>query len=101
GLSARTYEPVMREPPRRLPATLQLALISTVLATGGGVLGGVVAATRLYSGLDYLISLVTLCGVSMPVYWLGLLLIIVFAVQLNSLPAPGAHRPRPAILPPL
>jgi ABC-type dipeptide/oligopeptide/nickel transport system permease component len=68
GLSARTSEPVMRELTRRLPATLRLALISTVLATGGGVLGGVVAAARLYSGLDYLISLVTLCGVSMPVY---------------------------------
>ena len=101
GLSARTSEPVMRELTRRLPATLRLALVSTVLATCGGVLGGVVAATRLYSGLDYLISLVTLCGVSMPVYWLGLLLIIVFAVQLNWLPAAGAEEPGSVILPSL
>jgi peptide/nickel transport system permease protein/oligopeptide transport system permease protein len=78
-----------------------LALISTLLATGCGVLAGVVAATRLYSGLDYLVSLVTLCGVSMPVYWLGLLLIIVFAVQLNWLPAAGADEPGSAILPSL
>src|SRR5438093_1171534 len=45
GLSARTSEPVMREIISRLPATLQLALISTLLATGCGVLAGVVAAT--------------------------------------------------------
>ena len=43
------------------------------------------AATHLYSGFDYLVSLATLFGVSMPVYWLGLILIIVFAVQLNWL----------------
>jgi peptide/nickel transport system permease protein len=101
GLSARTSEPVMREITSRLPATLQLALISTLLATGCGVLAGVLAATRLYSGLDYLVSLATLCGVSMPVYWLGLLLIIVFAVQLNWLPAAGAEEPGSAILPSL
>jgi peptide/nickel transport system permease protein len=101
GLSARTSEPVMREITSRLPATLQLALISTLLATGGGVLAGVVAATRRYSGLDYLVSLATLLGVSMPVYWLGLLLIIVFAVQLNWLPAAGAEEPGSAILPSL
>ena len=101
GLSARTSEPVMREITSRLPATLQLALISTLLATGCGVLAGVLAATRLYAGLDYLVSLVTLCGVSMPVYWLGLLLIIVFAVQLNWLPAAGAEEPGSAILPSL
>src|SRR5438876_348455 len=101
GLSARTSEPVMREITSRLPATLRLALISTLLATGSGVLAGVVAATRLYSGLDYLVSLATLFGVSMPVYWLGLLLIIVFAVQLNWLPAAGAEEPGSAILPSL
>ena len=101
GLSARTSEPVMREITSRLPATMQLALISTLLATGCGVLAGVVAATRLYSGLDYLVSVATLFGVSMPVYWLGLLLIIVFAVQLHWLPAAGAEEPGSAILPSL
>ena len=101
GRSARTSEPVMREVMARLPATLKLALISTALATCFGVLGGVLAATRPYSGLDYFVSLVTLFGVSMPVYWLGLMLIIVFAVQLNWLPAAGADEPGSAILPSL
>jgi len=75
GLSARTSEPVVREIMARLPATLKLALISTLLATCLGVVSGVVAATHLYSGFDYLMSLVTLFGVSMPVYWLGLFFI--------------------------
>ena len=101
GVSARTSEPVIREIGARFPATLQLALISTLLATCVGVVAGVVAATHLYSGLDYLVSLVTLFGVSMPVYWLGLMLIIVFAVQLNWLPAAGAEEPGSAILPSL
>jgi ABC-type dipeptide/oligopeptide/nickel transport system permease component len=101
GVSARTSEPVMREVAARLPATLQLALISTLLATCVGVVAGVVAATHLYSSFDYLVSLVALFGVSMPVYWLGLMLIIVFAVQLNWLPAAGAEEPGSAILPSL
>jgi ABC-type dipeptide/oligopeptide/nickel transport system permease component len=101
GRSARTSEPVVRELMARLPATLKLALISTLLATCLGVVSGVVAATRLYSGFDYLVSLATLFGVSMPVYWLGLMFIIVFAVQLNWLPAAGADEPGSFVLPSL
>jgi peptide/nickel transport system permease protein len=101
GLSARTSEPVVREIMSRLPATLKLALISTLLATCLGVVSGVVSATHLYSGFDYLVSLTTLFGVSMPVYWLGLILIIVFAVQLNWLPAAGADEPGSFVLPSL
>ena len=101
GLSARTSEPVVREIMARLPATLKLALISTLLATCLGVVSGVVSATHLYSGFDYLMSLATLFGVSMPVYWLGLIFIIVFAVQLNWLPAAGADEPGSFILPSL
>jgi ABC-type dipeptide/oligopeptide/nickel transport system permease component len=101
GLSARTSEPVLREIVARLPATLKLALISTALATLLGVLGGVIAATRPYSGFDYVVSLATLFGVSMPVYWLGLILIIIFAVQLNWLPAAGSEEPGSFILPSL
>lgn len=99
GVSARTSEPVVGEILARLPATLELALISTALATLCGVLGGAMAATRPYSWFDYLVSFSTLFGVSMPVYWLGLILIIVFAVQLNWLPAAGAEAPGSAILP--
>ncbi|MGE3536758.1 MAG: ABC transporter permease [Candidatus Tectimicrobiota bacterium] len=101
GVSARTSEPVLREIRQRLPATLHLALLSTLLAAGLGILAGVLAATHRYAWLDYLLSLLTLCGVSMPVYWLGLLLIMVFAVHLNWLPAAGADEPGSVVLPAL
>lgn len=101
GVSARTSEPVLREIRHRLPNTLKLALLSTGVAACVGILAGVVAATHRYTSLDYLLSLLTLFGVSMPVYWLGLILIIVFAVHLNWLPAAGADEPGSIILPAL
>jgi ABC-type dipeptide/oligopeptide/nickel transport system permease component len=101
GVSARTSQPVVEELRPRLGATLRLALVSAALATGLGVLAGTLAATRPYSTFDYVLSLTTLFGVSMPVYWLGLMLIIVFAVQLNWLPAAGSDGPASMILPAL
>jgi peptide/nickel transport system permease protein len=99
GTSVRTSEPVLREVRARLPATLTLAVLASAVAAAIGVLAGVLAAARPHSVLDYLFSVVTLFGVSMPVYWLGILLIILFAVHLNWLPAAGADEPSSAILP--
>jgi peptide/nickel transport system permease protein len=99
GTSVRTSEPVLREVRARLPATLLLAALASAVAAVIGVLAGVLAAARPHSLLDYLFSVVTLFGVSMPVYWLGILLIILFAVHLNWLPAAGADEPSSAILP--
>jgi ABC-type dipeptide/oligopeptide/nickel transport system permease component len=101
GRSARTSQPVMAEVWPRLRATLRLAVLSAALAAGVGVLAGTLAATRPYSKFDYLLSLTTLFGVSMPVYWLGLMLIILFAVYLNWLPAAGADQPASIVLPSL
>ncbi|RME44224.1 MAG: ABC transporter permease [Chloroflexi bacterium] len=101
GISARTGEPVMVEIMARLPATMKLAVISMFIAGGVGMLGGVVAAYFRNSKLDYFISITTLFGVSMPVYWLGLMLIVVFAVRLNWLPAAGSEKPSSYIMPSL
>ncbi len=101
GLSARTSEPVTRELMARVPNTLKLALLSSALAALGGVVAGVIAAARPYSGFDYVLSVATLFGVSMPVYWLGLMLIIVFAIQLRWLPAAGAEETGAIVLPAL
>jgi peptide/nickel transport system permease protein len=101
GVSARTSEPVMREVLGRLPLTVELALVSSAFATMFGIAAGVVAAAFPYSVVDYLLSVVTLSGVSMPVYWLGLVLIIVFAIDLNWLPAAGAEQPASIVLPAL
>lgn len=101
GLSARTSQPVFQEIVGRLPATVRLTVVSMFIATVLGVLAGVIAATKQYSTFDFLVSFGTLFGISMPVYWLGLMLIIIFAVQLQWLPAAGDEKPTSIILPSL
>lgn len=99
GKSMRTEEPVLKEITDRLPNTLRLAVISIILSTLVGVPLGILAAVKRYSVLDFLISSATLIGVAMPVYWLGLMLIIIFAVQLQWLPAAGNENASSVILP--
>jgi ABC-type dipeptide/oligopeptide/nickel transport system permease component len=73
----------------RLPVTIELALVATVLAAVVGITAGVVAATRRYSGTDYVVTIVALFGVSMPTFWFGILLILLFSLYLGWLPASG------------
>ena len=101
GTSIRSSAPVLQEITGRMPWTILLAFISTAIAAAVGIPAGVIAA-RWHNKLpDYLVSLVTLFGISMPVYWLGLMLIILFAVQLHWLPAGGNEGPASIILPAL
>jgi ABC-type dipeptide/oligopeptide/nickel transport system permease component len=99
GESARTSRPVSSEIAVRLPATLILAVLATVIGSVVGITAGVVAAVRRNSVLDHVISSVAMMGVSMPVYWLGLLLILLFAVTLGWLPAAGSGEPLSIVLP--
>ncbi len=99
GQSARTSRPVTAEIVARLPATLTLAAVATVVGSVFGIFAGVVAAVRRNTVLDHAISSVAMMGVSMPVYWLGLLLILLFAVTLRWLPAAGAGEPLSIVLP--
>jgi peptide/nickel transport system permease protein len=99
GTSARTQLPVTEEVLARLPRTIRLAVVSMFIATLLGVPAGLAAAFRRYSIFDLLVSFGTLCGVSMPVYWLGLMLIVLFAVKLGWLPAAGADSLTSVILP--
>lgn len=101
GLSSRNQLPVLGEILARLPATMALAVLSLTLAGVAGIASGIVAATHRNSKIDYLISAATLFGVSMPGYWLGLMLIVLFAVQLRWLPAAGSERPESYLLPSL
>jgi peptide/nickel transport system permease protein len=73
----------------RFPATLELTLAALLLAVAIGVPVGVIAAVRQYSLVDKITSVVALAGVSMPVFWLALVLVVVFTVQVNWLPFPG------------
>jgi peptide/nickel transport system permease protein/oligopeptide transport system permease protein len=99
GTSARTQLPVAEEVLARLPRTIRLATVSMLIATLLGVPAGLAAAFRRYSIFDLVVSFGTLCGVSMPVYWLGLMLIVLFAVKLGWLPAAGADSLSSVILP--
>lgn len=99
GISARTLNPVSEEILTRLPATLRLAAAALLLAIGAGIPLGAWAAARAGSAADLLISTLVLFGISMPVYWLGLMLIIVFSIRLRWLPAAGADGWLALILP--
>ncbi len=73
----------------RFPATLELTLAALLIAVAIGVPVGVIAAVRQNSLVDKITSVVALAGVSMPVFWLALVLVVVFTVQVNWLPFPG------------
>jgi ABC-type dipeptide/oligopeptide/nickel transport system permease component len=89
GYSYRQGLPVAELIVERLPATFELALAAMAVTVGLGVSLGMVAATRRGSALDMAAMTVALLGTSMPSFWLGLLLIIVFGVQLGWLPVSG------------
>jgi len=99
GVSARTSSPVAQEIGARLPATLTLAAAGMLMAIAVGVPLGAWAAARAGSVGDVLVSTLVLFGISLPVYWLGLMLIILFSIRLRWLPAAGAEGPLSLILP--
>jgi len=77
----------------RLGATIELAVVSLILASVIGIVLGVLAAIRQGSIIDTATMLLAQLGVSMPVYWMGLLLMLAFAVQLGWLPSIGRGPP--------
>lgn len=98
GRSVTLDVPVLRLITSTLPATLELALLSLILAIGIGIPLGLVAARRRGRAIDTATMLLAQLGVSMPVFWLGVLLILLFAVRLNVLPSFGRG---PALIPAL
>ena len=89
GRSLQSRRPVLDEILAQLPSTVQLTLAGLALAVVVGVVLGVAAATHRGSWADTLCMLLALGGVSMPAFWLGLMLIFFFALQLGWLPATG------------
>lgn len=92
-----TRASVAEEIGRKFPATAELALGAMLIATLLGLLLGITAATRRGSILDYGTMTLGLVGVSMPIFWLGLMLIYAFAVNLQWLP-PSTRGDPPAVL---
>ena len=90
GTSTRTQYPVTQEIAPRLLNTVILALAATILACLLGVPAGIVAAVKPYTTMDMVVTALALFGMSMPAFWLGLMLIIIFSVKLKLLPVGGS-----------
>ncbi len=101
GNSVRTGQPVLREIAVRLPATLQLAGAGLAIALVIGLTLGVLAAVYRRTIIDYLAIVVALAGVSIPVFWSGLILMLYFSLELGWLPASGYGTWRHLVLPAL
>jgi ABC-type dipeptide/oligopeptide/nickel transport system permease component len=99
GRSTATSLPVGPELRERFLRTLELAAAATLIAAAVGGLAGVLGATRRASLTDYLATVLALTGVSTPIFWSGLILILVFAVWIPWLPAGGTGSPAHLVLP--
>ena len=89
GTSLLTANPVLEDVARVFPATLELATIATLIGVLFGIPAGVLAATRPGTWIDQLVRLIGLMGYSMPVFWLGLMGLLIFYGQLDWVGGPG------------
>ena len=90
GTSTRTQYPVTQEIAPRLLNTVILAVAATILACLLGIPAGIVSAVKPYTIMDMVVTALALFGMSMPAFWLGLMLIIIFSVKLKLLPVGGS-----------
>lgn len=101
GKSYTTKQPITKELMDRFPTTLIFAVTSTIIAIVIGIPLGILSATKQYSIVDKISTFIALFGVSMPTFWLGLLLILLFSLHLGWLPSSGFSGPKYWILPAL
>lgn len=101
GISYNTKMPVMDSIKAALPYTVRLALCAVIVGLVFGIPIGIISAIKQYSAFDTIAMILALIGLSMPVFWLGLLLIIFFSVNLHWLPASGFDTFSQMILPSL
>ena len=99
GTSYTTNKPVVEEILARMPTTFILAFAGVFVAVLIGIPLGIISATKQYSILDYISTLLALGGVAMPNFWLGLMLILLFSLKLGWLPSGGGDSWTAYVLP--
>ncbi|MFM9532771.1 nickel ABC transporter permease [Lysinibacillus sp. IITD104] len=99
GNSLKNNQPVFEEITSRLPITIELAFYSILITIVLGLIAGIISAIRPYSFMDVGLMVVALLGISLPSFWLGILLMYVFSVQLHWLPVAGWDSAKHIILP--
>jgi len=97
GNSLRTKTPIAQEIAPYFAATLELTFVSMLIAVFFGINAGIISAWKQNSWFDYISMLIALIGVSMPIFWLGLMEQWIFAQELHWLPSIGRHNPRDPI----
>lgn len=99
GTSISHGQPVMKLVVERLPATFQLTMVALLWATLIGIPAGVISAVQRHSSIDIITRSLAFIGQCIPVFWLGLLLILIFGVKLELLPIYGRGTLKNLILP--
>ena len=93
GISLRTNQPVLQLIGQKLPVTIQLAAMAMTIALVIGIPMGILSAVKRGTPLDYVANMVALSGLSIPNFWLGIMLILLVSVKLGWLPASGYVSP--------
>lgn len=99
GISYRTKLPVFEEISVRFPVTLRLALLAIAVVTIFGILLGVLAAVKQHKIADYILSVFAMLAASVPSFWLGLMMTLLFALQLKWLPSYGLDSWKSYVMP--
>lgn len=99
GNSYATQRPVLEEILSSAPNTLILTFVSMIVATTGGIIFGIIAAVQQYKWIDTTITIVALVGISLPLFWSALLMILLFSVKLGILPSSGFNSWKSMIMP--
>ena len=89
GTSYQTKRPVIEELMERFPTTAKLAFLSILISAVVGITLGIISAVKQNTILDHLCTSVSLLGVSMPAFWAGMMLILLFSITLKWLPVSG------------